>query len=149
MKYAKYGTLVLMLAFLVGFSTPPAAAQQTYKGTFDLQTEAYWGPTLLPPGHYTVMMHPEPGKAVRVLSLTGEGVRAYVLAGPGTPEHVAEKGTLRLYDYNGVYVVRQLNTGLLGQSYNFVTSKKARARVEQASTPPRAVTVPVSTSATE
>jgi hypothetical protein len=142
-KYAKYGTMVLMLAFLVGFSTTPAAAQQAFKGSFDLAAETYWGSTLLAPGHYTITMSLDPTQQVRLVRLEGDDRRAFILAGPPTPERISDRSTLRLENVNGVYVVRHLDAGILGQSYVFPVSKNVRMKVQRASTSSQVV-VPVS-----
>lgn len=145
MKYAKYGTMVLTLAMIVGFSTPRASAQELFKGTFSLATEAYWGPTLLPPGDYSITMSLDQTRLTREVRLLGEDVRASVLTDYGTPERVSDRSFLKLQEVNGVYVVRELDAGLVGRSFKFLVSKKARASAER----PNAVsqlTVPVSTS---
>lgn len=142
MKYAKYGTMVLMLAFFVGFSTQPAAAQEAFKGTFTLPEAAYWGTTLLPPGPYTVTMSHDPTNRIPLVRIEGDGLRAFILTGPGTPERTSDRSTLRLENYNGVYVVRHLDDGIFGQSYVFPVSKNLRMKVERASTPSQ-VTVPI------
>jgi hypothetical protein len=133
-KYAKYGTMVLMLAFLVGFSTTPAMAQQAYKGSFNLPAEAYWGTTLLAPGHYTIRMSLDPTQQVRLVRLEGDDLRIYILAGPPTLEQISDRSKLRLDNINGVYVVRHLDAGILGQSYTFAVSKKVQMNVQRAST---------------
>lgn len=144
MKYAKYGTMVLMLAFLVGFSTQQAAAQEAFKGNFNLQAETYWGPTLLAPGHYTITMNVDPTQHVRLVRLEGEGVRTFILAGPSTPDRISDRSLLRLENIHGVYVVRHLDDGIFGQSYVFPVSKNVRMKVERANaTAPTQVTVPV------
>ena len=134
MKYAKYGTMVLMLALFVGFSTPQAAAQQAYTGSFDLPAETYWGSTLLAPGHYTIRLSLDPAQQIHVLSLQGDDRRAYILSGPPTLEQVSDRNELRLENINGVNVVRHLDAGLLGQSYVFPVAKNVRAQVHRAST---------------
>jgi len=141
-KYAKYGTMVLMLAVFVGFSTPRAMAQQNFKGSFNLPAEAYWGTTLLAPGHYTINMSLDPTQQVRVVRLQGDDLRIYILAGPPTPDRMSDRSTLRLENINGVYVVRHLDAGILGQSYVFPVSKNVRMKVEHASAPSQ-VAVPV------
>lgn len=142
MKYAKYGTMVLMLAFLVGFSTTPAMAQQAYKGSFNLPAEAYWGTTLLAPGHYTIRMSLDPTQQVRLVRLEGDDLRIYILAGPPILEQISDRSTLRLENINGVYVVRHLDAGILGQSYVFPISKKVQMNVQRASAPSQ-MSVPV------
>jgi len=141
-KYAKYGTMVLMLAVFVGFSTPRAMAQQNFKGSFNLPAEAYWGTTLLAPGHYTINMSLDPTQQVRVVRLQGDDLLIYILAGPPTPDRMSERSTLRLENINGVYVVRHLDAGILGQSYVFSVSKNVRMKVQRASAPSQ-VSVPV------
>jgi len=141
-KYAKYGTMVLMLALLVGFSTPRATAQEAFTGTFTLQSEVYWGTTLLPPGTYTIAMGLDPSQTVRVLRITGDGIRAFLLTGPGTHEDVSAHSQLRLENLNGVYVVRHLDAGIVGQSYVFPVSKNVRMKVERASAPSQ-MSVPI------
>ena len=142
MKYAKYGTMVLMLAFLVGFSTPRAAAQEAFKGTFNLTADTYWGKTLLPPGPYKITMRLDATERVRVVRLEGDGLRAFFLTGPPTLERISDRSTLRIENHNGVYVVRHLDAGILGQSYVFPISKNVRMKVEHASAPSQ-VTVTV------
>lgn len=134
--------MVLMLAFVVAFSTPRATAQEAFQGTFNLQTEAYWGTTLLPPGSYSIAMGLDPTQRVRVIRLMGDGVRTFLLTGPGIPERISEHSALRLENLNGVYVVRHLDAGILGQSYVFPVSKNVHMKVERARAPSQ-VTVPV------
>ena len=142
MKFAKYGTMVLMLAFLVGFSTPRASALEAFKGTFTLPAEAYWGKTLLPPGSYSIRMTADPTQTVHYFHLTGDGMQVNFISGPATPDRISERSTLRLENINGVYVVRHLDDGVFGQSYVFPVSKNVRMNVQRASAPSQ-VTVPV------
>jgi len=144
-KYAKYGTIVLMLALVISAGAPRAAAQNVFKGTFNLPTEAYWGPTLLQPGQYSIAMSLDQTQTVRIIRLTGDGVQASILTGTGIPEKVSEHSALRLESVNGVNVVRRLDAGLVGQSYGFAVAKNVRMKVERASAP-SPMTVPVSTS---
>jgi hypothetical protein len=141
-KYAKYGTMVLMLASFAGFSTP-AAAQEAFQGTFNLTTETYWGKTLLPPGPYKVTMSLDPAQRIRVVRLEGDGLRAFFLTGPPTLDRISHRSTLRLENLNGVYLVRHLDAGLVGESYVFPVSKSVRVKAESASAPTQ-VTVPIS-----
>jgi hypothetical protein len=148
-KYAKYGTMVLMLAFLVGFSTTPAAAQQAFKGNFDLAAETYWGSTLLAPGHYTINMSLDPTQQVHLVRLEGDDRRVFILTGSPTPDRVSDRNELRLENINGVYVVRHLDAGLLGRSYVFPVAKKVRMQVQRASTSSQTVVVPVAAGGSE
>jgi hypothetical protein len=141
-KFAKYGTMVLMLAFLVGFSTPRAMAQQAFQGNFKLSTEAYWGKTLLAPGHYTIKISLDPAQSARLIRIEGEGIQTAILTGPATPDRISDRSSLRLENVNGVYVVRHLDDGVFGKSYVFPVYKSVRMNVQRASAPSQ-VTVPV------
>jgi len=145
MKYAKHGFLVLTLALAAGFTVPSASAQQAFTGKFTLPSEAYWGPTLLPAGQYSIIANLDPTTAVHEVRVMGEGVRATVLTGAVFTRPVSSHSMLELQDINGVAVIRQLDAGLVGQSFRFSVSKNARGHAEQASA--SAMTpVPVSTS---
>ena len=148
MKYAKYGTMVLMLAFVVGFSTPQAAAQTAFVGNFDLPAETYWGSTLLAPGHYTIRVSLDPTQQVRVIRLQGDDRRVFFLSGPPLPDRVSDRNKLRLENINGVNVVRHLDAGLLGQSYVFPVAKNVRMQVQRASTSSQVV-IPVNAGGSE
>ena len=148
MKYAKYGTMVLMLALFVGFSTPQAAAQTAYVGNFDLPAETYWGSTLLAPGHYTIRISLDPAQQVRVIRLQGDDRRVFLLSGPPTPDRVSDRNDLRLENINGVNVVRHLDAGLLGQTYVFPVAKNVRMQVQRASTSSQVV-IPVTAGGSE
>jgi hypothetical protein len=145
MKYAKHGFLVLTLALVAGFTAPRAAAQQAYTGTFTLASEAYWGPTLLPAGHYSIIANLDPTSAIHPVNIRGEGVRATVLSGAVMTGNVSTENKLQLQQINGVSVIRELDAGLVGQSFRFTVSKNARGHAEQASASSM-TTVPVSTS---
>lgn len=145
MKYAKHGFLVLTLALVAGFTAPRAAAQQAYTGTFTLASEAYWGPTLLPAGQYSIIANLDPTSAVRAVNIKGDGVRATVLTSRGMTGNVSADNKLLLEQINGVNVIRELDAGLVGQTFRFSVSKNARGHAEQASSSAM-TTVPVSTS---
>lgn len=130
MKYAKYGFVVLSAALIVGFTAQPAAAQQ-FTGNFTLATEAYWGSTLLQPGDYKIAVNTDVAHRVRQAVVTGEGLRRAILTGPTYKEPVSNQSQLELEQINGVYVIRQLDAGLVGQSFRFVVSKNARTHGEQ------------------
>ena len=145
MKYAKYGILVLTLALVMGFSAPSAEAQMAYSGTFTLATEAYWGPNLLQPGEYHIAMSLDPGHGTRSVQLTGQHVNTTLLTDWGVPEGVSQRNSLELQQINGVYVVRKLDAGLVGQSYRFLVSKNARQHAEGiTASAPGTVTVQIS-----
>jgi len=144
-KNIKRVIMVLMfVALAIGVTAPPAAAQAGWKGTFNLPVDAYWGPAVLPAGQYTISMNTNASTSTRLVFLNGEA-QAMILAGAATPEQVSSHSALQLEETNGVYVVRRLDAGMLGQSYAFSISKAARMKTERAgsSTP---LSIPVSAS---
>jgi len=148
MNYAKYGLLVLTLAAVVGFTAPPAAAQAAFSGHFTLESEAYWGQVHLAPGEYTLLVNLDPTSLVRSVKITGEHVRTTILTGASMSAPASDRSKLELEQINGVNVIRQLDAGLVGQTFRFPVSKNALRNIEQASTSsPKTMTVPVSTSA--
>lgn len=145
MKYAKHGFLVLTLAVVAGFTVPRASAQQAFTGKFTLASEAYWGPTLLPAGQYSIIANLDPTTSVRAVSILGESVKATILSGAVLTGAVSAHSKLQLQQINGVNVIRELDAGLVGQSFRFAVSKNARGHAEQASAGSM-TTLPVSTS---
>lgn len=146
MKTAKHVIMVLMLAALaIGATAPQAAAQVGLKGTFDLPVEAYWGSAVLPAGQYKISMNLDASTTTRLVFLDGEGVHAMILAGSAIPGEVPGRSSLQLEETNGVYVVRRLDAGMVGQSYTFLVPKAARMKAERASSS-GPISVPVSAS---
>ena len=145
MKYAKHGFLVLTLALVAGFTVPRAAAQQAFTGNFTLDSEAYWGSTLLPPGQYSIIANIDALSAIHQVRIKGEGLQAAVLSGVVLAVPVSTQSKLQLQQINGVNVIRELDAGLVGQSLRFAVSRTARGHAEQASAASMK-TVPVSTS---
>jgi hypothetical protein len=137
--------MVLMLALVISAGAPRAAAQQAFKGTFSLPTEAYWGSTLLQPGQYSITMSLDQTQGIRVIRVNGDGVRAFMLTGPGIPEDISDRSALLLEKVNGTNVVRQLDAGVLGRSYRFLVAKNVRMKVERASAPSQ-MAVPIAAS---
>lgn len=145
MKYAKHGFLVLTLALVAGFTAPRAAAQQAFTGSFTLASEAYWGPTLLPAGQYSIIANLDPTTTIHAVRVIGDGVRATILSGAVLTGNLSDHSKLQLEQINGVNVIRELDAGLVGRSFRFAVSKNARGHAEQASAA-AVTTVPVSTS---
>ena len=79
---------------------------------------------------------------IHPVRLEGDGLRVFLLTGPPTLNRVSPRSTLRIENRNGVYVVRHLDAGILGQSYVFPVSKKVRMKVERAGAPSQVV-VPI------
>ena len=134
MQNAKHVIIVLMLAALaIGVSASPAAAQTGLRGTFTLTVEAYWGTAVLPAGEYKIAMNLDATPNTRIVFLDGEGIHAMILTGAAMPEEVSGHSALQLEENNGVYVVRRLDAGMMGRSYNFLVSKAARMKTDRAS----------------
>lgn len=143
MKYAKYGFFVLTLALLLGFNAQPAAAQQAFTGHFSLPAEAYWGATLLPPGEYSLTANLNLTSTIHEVTVKSEDIRATILTCNMLAEPVSNHSALELEQINGVNVIRQLDAGIVGQSFRFSVAKQARASAERASATP-VKSVPVS-----
>jgi hypothetical protein len=69
--------LFLFALILAGGVSSSTKAQELVKGTFTLGTEARFGGTLLPAGHYTVSVEP-------VTSIAASGSRVLVFVRPET-----------------------------------------------------------------
>lgn len=148
MKYAKYAFVVLTIALVMSATTQPAAAQQAFTGHFTLPAEAYFGPTLLPAGDYSIQANLDKTTSVREVVVRGDSVRTSILTSTIMTEPVSSQSRLEIQTINGVNVIRQLDAGLVGQSFRFGVSKKARTDVERASlSSPTYVNVPVSSGA--
>ena len=117
------------LALLAGALTFGASQvnAQTYKGTFNLPVEAYWGNTVLSPGEYTVVV--ERGAPIPIVNVR-EGTRhvTSLIAGPWVTDNDSSRGRLTLVQINGAYVVKAFDAGLLGKTFSFATPKAVRNR---------------------
>ena len=134
MNLRKYWIMNLGLAALaLGATVSRAAANEVYKGTFTLSSEAYWGDTLLEPGEYTIVMDADLTKTPLV-QLRGNGVNAVVMALPVSRDLPSMRSHLTLAQFNGAYAVRELDAGPLGQTFHFGVSKQVRGAAERAAT---------------
>ena len=148
MNIRKNMTISFALAALaLGMATTKASAQPVLKGSFELPGAAYFGDTLLQPGHYSISMSTE----VRDLAYTqkirvsGEGVsKTFLAISKPTPE--SGRNCLKITGIDGTYVVSSFDTGVLGRSYAFGMTKSVRNKVLRASAGP-SIAVPVSTAA--
>jgi hypothetical protein len=148
MKIRKNLTISFALtALALGLTTTQASAQPVLKGTFELPAAAYWGDTLLQPGHYTIWMSTEMRDIARVptIHLSGEGVTKTFMA-TSMPKRESGRNYLEVVDIDGTYVVRAFGAGLLGRSFAFGVTKNVRNKALRASAGP-AIAVPVSTGA--
>jgi hypothetical protein len=119
-----FGLALLAGALTFGASQVKA---ESYKGTFNLPVETYWGGAVLAPGEYTVVI--EQGAATPVIRVREDNRQvASVLAGPFVNEDQSERGRLTLVQINGAYVVKTFDAGLIGKSFTFATPKVVRNR---------------------
>jgi len=135
-----------LTALALGMTTTTASAQ-VLKGSFELPAAAYWGDTLLQPGHYTISMTAEARDIGRVTTfrIAGEGVAKTLLA-ISKPRRESGRNYLEVSNIDGTYVVRAFDAGVLGGSYAFGVTKNVRSKALRASAEP-AIAVPVSTAA--
>lgn len=144
-KHLKVAVSLALFALALGLTPTMARAESVLKGTFELPAEAYWGSTLLQPGQYTIMLDINGPSQVRTIRLSGEGMRATFLA-TGKPAKESGHSYLEIQDVNGTYVVRELNSGLIGKSYSVPMTKSVHNRALRASASEPLI-VPVSTGA--
>ena len=134
MNLHKHITTGLACAFVaLGFTTAQAGAQPVLKGTFELPAAAYWGETLLPPGHYSIWMSTEVRDLAHVpaIHLSGEGVTKTFLA-ISTPRPESGRNYLEIADIDGTYIVRAFDTGYLGRSFAFGAPKRVKEKAQAA-----------------
>lgn len=112
----------MLAALVLGLSAMPAAADEIYRGTFDLPTAAYWGGALLQPGQYTVSVDLNIANPP-AFYLRGEGVSRTFFTASATPGPAAHDSRLRLENINGAYFVRELDAGILGKAFVFAAPK--------------------------
>lgn len=118
-------------ALLAGALTFGASAvkAQTYKGTFNLPVEAYWGASVLAPGEYAITV--EQGAATPIVKVREDNRQvAAVITGPYVAELDNPHGRLILVQINGAYVVKSFEAGLLGKTFSFPTPRAVRNRPE-------------------
>jgi len=124
--------------------TSVAAAGTITKGSFTLPAQAYWNSTLLPAGAYTLSLERDV-TGVDLVHLRGEGMTATFVTPAGSSE-ASGHTCLKVDDFNGTFVIRELDAGPSGRAYHFGVSKAVRKlTLRGAATQP--ATIPVSTSA--
>jgi len=118
------------LARIIAFATITAAAgaglmQGAQRVSFDLPVAAYWGQTLLGPGHYKISL-PESIGGVPQLIVRGAGKAVYELPMLRTTDSISDSSYLKLRNVDGNYFVRELSIGPNGQTFEFHTPKAGR-----------------------
>jgi len=132
MKLQKHFILTLALGVMaLGVTTSRANADEVYKGTFTLPVEAYWSSALLHPGEYSISLDTNSSRN-SLVHLRGSNFHAMILAGSVTLHNTRKPSRLTLEDVNGVYVVRELQAGILGKDFRFQVSNAARRQADSA-----------------
>jgi hypothetical protein len=123
----------LSAVMLAGALATTASAQsQSYRGTFNLQFEARFGNTVLPPGNYSVSTI-DGAKGVRIV---GETKTVSILSTGYDVKPEAKKATMVFVDSNGTYTLRSYQSGLMGKALYFSVGKAQRGTSERAAVRP-------------
>jgi hypothetical protein len=102
------------------------AKAETYKGTFNLPVETYWGGAVLSPGEYTVTI--EHGVVVPIIHLRDDDRQVASVLPTATNAKPSVRSRLLLEKINGSYVVKEFDAGIIGKSFHFNTPKSIRNR---------------------
>ena len=114
------GAIVLAGAALI--TAPLANANASYRGTFHLPVQTYWGGAVLAPGDYTVSIESAAERS-SVLRVEGANGAATILTGSVEARDISSSGRLVLANVNGVYAIRELDAGSAGKAYTFPMPK--------------------------
>ena len=123
---------VMTLVATLGLSGLNAQSADGYKGTFTLPVEAHWSGVVLEPGQYSIVV--PPAYRQPVIQIRGAHGTFLIMEGPTSVSRLSNHGRITLAELDGVYVVRQLDAGQLGQSFYFNVPKEVRARLAKADT---------------
>jgi hypothetical protein len=126
----KFGLMLFTFALTAAL---PASAQEAYKGTFDLPVALHWGAAVLPPGHYTMSMEGA-SFGSRRMRIVGEGKTTLVPLPPSESTALSERGRLALVKVGGEYAMRELDAGVIGQSFTFAVPKAFRDKMRHGGT---------------
>jgi len=116
--------LTLALVTLLGLTAAGASAETITKATFTLPAQAYWNDILLAPGEYTLSLDRNLS-GIELVSIRGEGVAARFVV-PAGSEEISGHSCLKVDDFNGTSVIRELDAGPVGRAYRFRVSKTVR-----------------------
>jgi len=124
--------VTLSAVMLAAAFTATASAQTAgYRGSFELATEARFGKVILPPGSYTVSTL-QGAKGIRI---SGQNRNVAILAAGNDFSATNHKPKLVFVDSNGVNTLQSFESGVMGQSYEFLVPK-SRGGMERASVKP-------------
>ena len=124
MNLQKRFALSLATVALLGLTAAGASASTIAKATFTLPAQAYWNSTLLQPGEYTLSLERNLS-GIELLHVQGENIYATFVI-PAGSEDTAGHSCLKMDDFNGTYVVRELDASQIGRTYRFGVSKAVR-----------------------
>lgn len=99
--------------------------QAAQRANFDLPVAAYWGHTLLTPGHYNLYL-PEFASGQTQFVIRGTGASFYELPMLKTTKDISSSSYLKLREIDGHYFVRELSIGPDGEAFEFHTPQAGR-----------------------
>jgi hypothetical protein len=144
MNLQKRFALSLATVAILGLTAAGASASTIAKATFTLPAQAYWNSTLLQPGEYTLSVERNLS-GIELLHLQGENLYATFVIPVGV-EETAGHSCLKMDDFNGTYVIRELDESQIGRSYRFGVSKAVQNLTLRGATS-QPVSVPLSAAA--
>jgi len=120
------GTRAALLSIALGIFAASANAQYA---KFTLPFETHWGSAVLPAGEYT-MYSPMTLAWPKVLTISGQGKAAYILAGGEKLAPESETASfLRIASIGGTHVVREYTSALDGKTFVFDVPKAVRTEI--------------------
>ena len=115
-----------LLPIALGIFVASANAQHA---TFTLPFETQWGSAVLPAGEYH-MYSPMTLARPKLLSISGQGKTAYILAGGEKLLPEFESGSyLLIANVGGKHVVREYTSALSGKTFRFEVPKSAQTGI--------------------
>ena len=127
----------VLFSIALGTFVVSANAQQ---GTFTLPFETHWGSAVLPAGDYR-MSSSVTTAFPKVLSISGQGISVYVIAGNANPTDDSETSSyLSIQSVGSLHVVRQFVSAVTGKAYNFQMPKTIRTELAAARSPQQEIT---------
>jgi hypothetical protein len=123
---------VMLAGAFAGTARQASAQSQNYRGEFKLDFEARFGNVVLQPGSYTVSTL-EGAKGIRI---TGEKGAVSILGTGYDLKPETEKAKMIMVDSNGMYALRDFESGAMGKTIHFSVGKNRRGAVERAAAKP-------------
>lgn len=111
----KFVTGMCLFAIVLGLSASVAKAEEA---TFTLPFQARWGRQVLEPGQYRMVV-PSSTSGIQVFELTGNGKTILLPTGGISYGMESDRSYLELVNSDGMYTVREFNSGATGKSFRF------------------------------